>query len=234
MLGPEPHPALGLHCWAQHAEWLYAKHAQSMASCMNVPVNMFAPHCLMHTTGRGKPDTARYAGPVECMVCKQSMCDIRHCQGCWLCKVHTVSTFARGGPDLQWLLCRDPGFAARHSLDTISSVVRKANQVAPSSPAITSRVAAVLSRREREALARQEAAQSTTAPASHMSLRDAADLLDLESVPSGGRDSLFAGPAAEGSDVLVHLEGLPSGEGFLKEVCCITAVFHTGSCVECN
>lgn len=99
-----------------------------------------------------------------------------------------VSTCAGRSPDLQWLLCRDPGFAGRHSLDTISNVVRKANQVAPSSPAITSRVAAVLSRREREALARREAAQSSTAPASHMSLRDAADLLDLESLPPGGRD----------------------------------------------
>ena len=127
--------------------------------------------------------------------------------------MHTVSTCAGRGPDLQGLLCRDPGFAGRHFWDTISSVVRKANQVAPSSPAIASRVGTVLSRQEREALARREAAQSSTAPASHLSLRDAADLLDLESLPSGEKDTPFAGPAAEDSDYQVHLKGLLSGKG---------------------
>ena len=148
---------------------------------------MPAPHCLMHTAVTLESLThSQMLALQDCMACRQGGCDTTQSRMLAL-QGNTVSTCAGRGPDLRCLLCRDPGFAGRHSLDTVSSVVRKANQVAPSSPAIASRVAAVLSRREREALARREAAQSSTAPVSHMSLQDAADLLDLESLPSGGR-----------------------------------------------
>ena len=195
---------------------------------------MFAPRCLMHTSRRRRPDTARYAGPVECMACRQSVYDIRHCQGCCSARC-TWSAHVPEGVQICNGCCAgiqalQPGTPWIQSAAWCAKPTKWHPAAQPSPQGWPPFC--------RGGRGRLWHARRLLSPALRLPATCPFGMLltcwTWRTCRQVGDIPFLQGLLRRAVMFVLHLEGLPSGEGSLNEICCMTAVFQTGSYAECN